>query len=280
MNYAPTVRWLPKKITPSIFLEVHGYGIYEEMPKKKIDRPIGTGDWLLMHFHQGAEVEVNQNIYSSCEPFTMLWEPQAKQSYFGLEAGTLHSWVHFHGPYVRELQTQLSIFVNQPNSLSENVFLPFLKIIHEECNQQTSDSVLSALFLFLFRKIAKEQKNDLAEGKIPDAMIRVQNYIEQNFTNAIFLQNLAAIANCSVPHFCFLFKKYFSVSPIHYVTNLKMEKAKYLLGNINYNVGEIADSLGYKDIYQFSKLFKVHIGVSPLQFRKNCSVEAASRRFQ
>lgn len=262
------VRWLPKKNPAESYLDVNGYGIYEVMPKKIIDRPVGTGDWLLMHFHGGAETEIDGKKTIITEPFTILWEPQFKQHYYCLEQGALHSWVHFQGSYVREIQLQMNLLVNQPNLLTANVLIPFLKLIHEECNQQPSNEILNSLFLFLFKKLAKEQKSIPNEGKIPDSLIRVQNYMDQNFTNVIFLQNLAAIAKCSVPHFCFLFKKYYGVAPINYVTKLRMEKAKYLLGNINYNVGEIAQSLGYKDIYQFSRLFKIHEGASPLQYRK------------
>lgn len=262
------VRWLNKQTSTTTHLEVRGYGIYELMPKKVIERPVGTGDWLLMHFHSGAETEINGAKSTIENPFTMLWEPQHKQTYFALQPEGLHSWVHFQGTYIRELQKQLKIEVNRPIALSGNTLVLFLELLHEECNQQSSANTLNYLFSFLFQKIAKEQNNEYLDAKIPEALIAVQNYIEQNFTNGIFLENLAHIAKCSVPHFCFLYKKHFGFSPVSYVTKLKIEKAKYLLGNINYNVGEIASALGYKDIYQFSRLFKLHTGVSPLNYRK------------
>jgi len=33
-------------------------------------------------------------------------------------------------------------------------------------------------------------------------------------------------------------------------------------------VGEIAEALGYKDIYFFSRQFKQLVGVSPVQYRR------------
>lgn len=265
------VRWLNRPINEETYLEIRGYGIYEPMPKKVIDRPLGTGDWLLMHFHTGAHTEINGVKTTIEKPFTILWEPKNKQLYSGLHSEALHSWVHFQGTYIREMQMKMNIEKNQEIALSGETLVLMLKLLHEECNQLSSETILKSLFTFLFQKISKEQNQLLKTNKIPEGLLNVQNYIEQNFTNAIFLQNLANIAKVSVPHFCFLYKKHFGCSPVHYVTKLKIEKAKYLLGNINYNVGEIASTLGYKDIYQFSRLFKIYTGLSPLNFRKVAS---------
>lgn len=272
MIIGSVVRWFNKNSYDTSYLEIRGYGIYEAMPKKVIDRPYGTGDWLLMHFHSGAETEINGIKTTIQTPFTMLWEPRHKQTYFSQQTEGLHSWVHFQGTYIRELQAQLKIEVNKSIALSGNTLVLFLELLHEECNQQSSANTLNYLFTFLFQKIAKEQNNEYLDSKIPEALISVQNYIEQNFTNGIFLENLASIAKCSVPHFCFLYKKHFGCSPVNYVTKLKIEKAKYLLGNINYNVGEISNILGYKDIYQFSRLFKIYTGESPLHYRKKLQI--------
>ncbi len=52
----------------------------------------------------------------------------------------------------------------------------------------------------------------------------------------------------------------------HLIKN-KMESAKRLLKTTNKKVYEIADSLGYKDVGHFTKIFKKHFGVSPTEYR-------------
>lgn len=54
-----------------------------------------------------------------------------------------------------------------------------------------------------------------------------------------------------------------------YIHRLKMAEAKNILLNTNNTVKEIADSLGYKDVFYFSRLFKKYVGTSPLLYRKN-----------
>ncbi|TXK75927.1 AraC family transcriptional regulator [Paenibacillus sp. N3.4] len=52
-----------------------------------------------------------------------------------------------------------------------------------------------------------------------------------------------------------------------YIHRLKIAEAKNILLNTGSTVKEIADSLGYKDVFYFSRLFKKYVGVSPLLYR-------------
>ncbi|NEW06729.1 AraC family transcriptional regulator [Paenibacillus sp. SYP-B3998] len=52
-----------------------------------------------------------------------------------------------------------------------------------------------------------------------------------------------------------------------YIHRLKIADAKNVLLNTDDTVKEIADALGYKDVFYFSRLFKKYVGVSPLLFR-------------
>ncbi|SDN01403.1 AraC-type DNA-binding protein [Paenibacillus sp. yr247] len=54
-----------------------------------------------------------------------------------------------------------------------------------------------------------------------------------------------------------------------YIHRLKIAEAKNILLNTDNTVKEIADSLGYRDVFYFSRLFKKYVGVSPLFYRNN-----------
>lgn len=54
----------------------------------------------------------------------------------------------------------------------------------------------------------------------------------------------------------------------HYLTMLRMQQAKKLLLTTDDSVSSIAIAVGYDDYRQFSKMFKVYTGVTPVQCRK------------
>lgn len=68
-----------------------------------------------------------------------------------------------------------------------------------------------------------------------------------------------------------LFKKEMSVTPLEYMTNLRMKKAETLLTIMwsnEYSMSEVADMCGFDDPLYFSRVFKKHYGCSPSNFSK------------
>ena len=71
----------------------------------------------------------------------------------------------------------------------------------------------------------------------------------------------------SESYFRQMFKKYMGSSPLKYRENVRVSWAKKYLKSNLFSVSEIAEKLGYCDIYHFSKVFKVYVGISPSQYR-------------
>ena len=63
------------------------------------------------------------------------------------------------------------------------------------------------------------------------------------------------------------------MTPNDYIVSFKMDRAKLLLSDEScYPIAEVAYRVGYSDPIYFSRTFKKHVGVSPLQYRKNMLV--------
>jgi len=56
------------------------------------------------------------------------------------------------------------------------------------------------------------------------------------------------------------------VSPITYAKQLRIEKAKEMLKSDYGTLSDIAQSLGYSSLYDFSRDFKKHTGVAPSKY--------------
>ena len=66
-----------------------------------------------------------------------------------------------------------------------------------------------------------------------------------------------------------IFKAETGDTPIRYLINIRLEKAKELLENgWEGSIQEVAMEVGYDDAYHFSKLFKKRYGVSPSKVLK------------
>ena len=71
-----------------------------------------------------------------------------------------------------------------------------------------------------------------------------------------------------------LFKKEMGMTPLEYMTNLRMKKAETMLTAMwggGYSVAEIGEQCGYDDALYFSRVFKKHFGCSPKVFAKNAA---------
>ena len=86
-----------------------------------------------------------------------------------------------------------------------------------------------------------------------------EHYCEQSFR----IESLHRMARMDEKYFRELFIRKFGIPPKTYVTELKIQRAKELLGSDKQNITEIASLLGYTDVYHFSKAFKQRTGVPP-----------------
>lgn len=93
-------------------------------------------------------------------------------------------------------------------------------------------------------------------------------YISQHYNENITNEKLAAIAGMSTVYFRKLFTSVLGVSPISYARNLRIEKAKEMLKSDYGTLSDISRSLGYPNLYDFSRDFKKHTGVAPSKHEK------------
>lgn len=82
------------------------------------------------------------------------------------------------------------------------------------------------------------------------------------------ITQIAKDLGVSRSHFDREFTQQTGQAPKQFLINCKMIEARRYLESSHLRVGEIAEALGYKDIYFFSRQFKQLVGQSPMQYRK------------
>ena len=92
-------------------------------------------------------------------------------------------------------------------------------------------------------------------------------YISTNYNSNITNDTLASLCNISTVYFRKIFTEVMGISPMAYVFKIRIEKAMDMLRSDYVTVSDVASSVGYSSVYNFSRDFKKHTGVSPSKFK-------------
>lgn len=135
----------------------------------------------------------------------------------------------------------------------------FLLFVEKQLAHQVHPQIEQLLFQ-LFEQLLTEQTLGY---QIDPRIRRAQTYITEHLESPLCIHTLSQQAHLSATQFKTLFKRYAGVSPMNYITQLRMEKAKALLTHSDLPIQQIAEQVGYSDLSAFSRRFRQHFGLSP-----------------
>lgn len=92
-------------------------------------------------------------------------------------------------------------------------------------------------------------------------------YIRGNPGADLSMKALSERSGYSVSYLRVLFHRYLGVSPVTYVTGVRMEWAQRLLAEEHCPISEISERCGLSNISHFYEAFRKHTGVTPGEFR-------------
>lgn len=96
---------------------------------------------------------------------------------------------------------------------------------------------------------------------------KVCDYIENNFSSPIRLNDVAELINMSESAFSHFFKKKTRCTFIDYVNNIRIAKACQMLSETTHNVAEICYACGFNNMSNFIRIFKKKKGSTPNEYR-------------
>ena len=100
-----------------------------------------------------------------------------------------------------------------------------------------------------------------------DMVERAAEFISNNYTAQITIDDVAAYAGVSRSWLYRGFQRRFGVSPLAYLEDIRLQYAMQLLTRTALQIREIAYSVGYVDALYFSKVFSRRTGLSPTAYR-------------
>ncbi len=249
-------------------LSIHAVGIREAVPPTVTHRPGSTGDWLFMFLYEPNFVDG----YGEQPGNTLIvWDPEHGHCFGRQDIPWTHSWLHCDGSCLAPMLAECAIPLNEPLRISAPEMMDhYLVQIHREAAFFSSPDprIARNILQNWIYEIGRDIHGRDEAPAVPPEYLAAKRHISEHFDEPTRLADLAEIAHVSVPHFCNLFKRYFNQSPISMLIEHRMRYAAYLLRDVSLSITEIAVMVGYRDLYQFSKLFSNRYHMSPRLMRE------------
>lgn len=123
--------------------------------------------------------------------------------------------------------------------------------------------LLSELLLVLARS---QEEPQILDANILRAE-RLRKYMDTHYFEVISSNDISTKVGISIRHINTIFKEQFQVTPIQYLTDVRMEVAKKMLIETNKDIASICFEVGFESLPTFYRTFKNHTQFSPKRFR-------------
>lgn len=104
--------------------------------------------------------------------------------------------------------------------------------------------------------------------EVPFILKNVIQFINDNISEKIEIQQLTEMTKWSHHHFIRTFTKYINQTPYQYILKKKIEKAKAIICESDISLSVVSIELGFNSYSNFCNAFKKETGKTPEMFRK------------
>lgn len=236
----------------------------------RLNRPVGTDDYLLLHFQTPVFFTLDNVEQSIPAGSCILLSPGTPHAFYPNRDGLVHDWVHF-------MPSERSAFFNLQFPLN-TFFMPahtgLITTTLKRCEQELIykneqyeymiSSLLSTLLIHLKRQLSEPLPCPHAAA-LKALRLEIYSHPEHYKTTAA----MADAVHLSRSRFAVIYKELFGIAPNQDQIAARISKASYLLSLGTLTLAEISDICGYQNIYHFIRQFRSVTGTTPGKYRKS-----------
>lgn len=236
-----------------------------------IQRPTGRLDYQILYIHKGCGHFFIDNEWQTIPAGSIVVylpsEPQI-YTYYAKDTPEIY-WIHFSGTQSLDYLQRYHIhncYIGRHRSLTQL----FDEIILElQVHKPFYKDFTFASFLKMLPMIERYYQSQFDSTDNSAMIERLIVELNKSYMDPWSIASMAQYCHLSSDYFSHQFKENTGSSPIQFLYNLRIEKAKELLLTEGLTVSEVAALVGYKDPLYFSRIFKKATGVSPKRFHGN-----------
>lgn len=258
------------------FLAVNSCG-YQKLITKNLERKREKGrvDYQLIYIVSGKGIFNFGNTETEVPEGNIVVYTPGQPQYYSYYAKDLTEvyWLHFTGFSAGNYIREFGFFHNPVYSVGvfDEAVLLYKKIINElnlkkPLNNQIASAYLLELLSLFGRKLQSgdQRWNSDAHGDIK----KIIETMHEKYSQGLIVSRLAEECGLSLFRFIHKFKTVTGMTPVEYITAIRINEAKKLLLETSLNVGEVASIVGYDNPLYFSRVFKKAVGIPPKQYKR------------
>jgi len=155
--------------------------------------------------------------------------------------------------------------------LYDSPVIHIFDILEKVSSDQINDSYETASFAFTFlMKLQQYFYNTKNNKKIPEPIAKALLFMKSEYANpSLSLDEIVEASGLSKYYFTRLFNKTINITPMKYLTKIRIDNSIELLKNKDLTVEEIALKVGFINGNYFNKVFRSSTGLSAGKYRNN-----------
>ena len=150
---------------------------------------------------------------------------------------------------------------------------PVIQLIQSILNEVNQNKITNSYqasarsYQFLMTLLENSSEEQSTNKEIPSSINHVLKFINDHFNQDISLDDCVKQSKLSKYYFTRQFSRYVGMTPIQYISNIRIQKAIELLLNDSDSIEDVAKIVGFQNGNYFAKVFKKHTGKSPRSYR-------------
>lgn len=248
-------------------------GFFPKAEHHFVERKEGIEEYIFLYCSEGeGSVLVNGKKYTlrENEAFTI---PRYKKHFYYSDKKNPWSilWVHFKGEDTQYYPLDECRIVKFKSNRVKNRMLFLFDLLFRvlEGNYTLGNFIYisEVLSLIMAESYSREKKDEA--GQQNKHVTNIIKYMHSHIGENLTLEQICREFELSKSYVNSIFLRCTQHAPMDFFINLKIREACNALRSTDQYIYEIAQRLGYKDQYYFSRLFKKVVGVSPKEYRNN-----------
>lgn len=166
----------------------------------------------------------------------------------------------------KQLVDLMTVIIKKVGKANVKEVSKYMRLVYERASIEKDMDEFIAYVCEQIKQLINQnnQSKHTTEGIVKE----IKRYIDDNYSMDISLTKLAEELHFTPAYLTKIFKKYEGLTPVKYITNLRINKAKELLKSHNdLQIGSIAKMVGYDEFHYFSRVFRTAVGMTPTEYR-------------